>query len=111
MGYVRHHAIIVTSKDKEQLHELRSQANKIFSGNLVSDIIPGILNGQLSFVVVPDGSHEGWPESEQYDKARTNLINLIENMKYDDGSNSISYAELQFGDENGYDHLLRHNKA
>jgi len=111
MGYMCHHAVVVTSWSEAALKEAHAKAIELFKSVpidihrekgkpcLVSPIVPGIVNGYASFFVAPDGSKEGWDESNKGDKAREALIEFLRSKAYDDGSSNIQYAEVQFGDE------------
>ena len=57
MGYMRHHAIVVSSA-YVNLNNARSSARK-FNLN-PSQIIESRVNGYKSFFIPPDGSKEGW---------------------------------------------------
>lgn len=99
MGYIRHHAIVVTSHGDHAFNAHR-KAVLIF-GHLVSNIIDSEFNGYMSFFIAPDGSKEGWSDSDDYDSKRNEFISWIKSNVYEDGSNSISYAMLYYGDDNG----------
>ncbi len=113
MGYMRHHAILVTSWDSQKLREARNFAVTITGERLVTRIIDGLVNSQATFVVVPDGSKEGWAESDNGDQWRAHIISWIQNQRYDNGSNVLSWAEVQYGDDDRDDKLLRssHSEA
>jgi hypothetical protein len=68
MGYIRHDAIIVTTWDAKRLGKARDKALEL--GLLATEIIEGVVNGYVSFLIAPDGSKEGWPESDAGDEAR-----------------------------------------
>ena len=74
MGYMRHHAILVTSWDAKLLASAHAQAVKMFA--YVSPISPAFVNGYQSFFIPPDGSKEGWPESDA--GARSSLVTKME---------------------------------
>jgi len=107
MGYIRHHAIVVTSYG-ETTKLAQDKAKEIFGTN-VSEIVNSNVNGYQSFFVAPDGSKEGWEESEQGDKDRALFIEFIEQQKYEDDINSISFAELFYGDDEGDSEIVNHN--
>ena len=118
MGYIRHHAIVVTSWDKKLVEKARRKAMRIFNvkspyGNipkLVSTIITSPVNGYYSIFIAPDGSKEGWEESDNGDVNRDNFINWINEQAYEeDNSNSLSYAELFYGDDEGKSKIVKHN--
>ena len=107
MGYMRHHAIVVTSCNEELLTEAHKKASEIFSQ--VAPVTPETVNGYVSFLIAPDGSKEGWSHSEQGDKARDAFIKYLEAQRYDDGSISINYVEVQFGDDDGVTNIIRNS--
>ena len=74
MGYMRHHAIIVTGWDDKEGHlqKAHEYAKEIFSA--VSEITDEVINGFRSFLVPPDGSKEGWDESDEGDERRQKFL-------------------------------------
>jgi hypothetical protein len=117
MGYMCHHAIIVTSwndsllavahAEAERLAEAAAAEDLIHDWPIVSPIIASAVNDYGTFVIAPDGSKEGWVTSDHGDALRAAFIEWIEAQRYDDGSTSLDYALVQFGDENGDDRLLQ----
>lgn len=108
MGYTRHHAIVVSSWDVEKIKLANNKAKEI-CGSLVSDIIEGKINQVMSFFIAPDGSKEGWGESNLGDSLRGLFVDWINKQAYEDGSNSLGYAELFYADDNGQCEIVRHN--
>jgi len=97
MGYIRHHAIVVTSwKDSaiEQAHEV---ATKLFTW--VSPISPPAVNGYRTFFVPPDGSKEGWEDSNKGNDARDALVTYMKSVVYEDGSRPLAWFEAQYGED------------
>lgn len=109
MGYMKHHAIVVSSYDNKLLTKAHAKANEIFENKLISNIVDGIINDYQSFFVAPDGSKEGWDESDEHDKKRTKLIEWIDLQAFEDKSNAIDYSELFLGEDNGHSKVERHN--
>jgi hypothetical protein len=120
MGYIRHHAIVVTSYASfgSSLEDAHEKAKEIFNtmnhyndsrNNVVSEIVVSPVNGYASFFIAPDGSKEGWEESQDGDTKRELFIRWINEQAYEDGSNSISYAELFYGDDEGHSEIVNHN--
>lgn len=109
MGYIKHHAIVVTSWNDESINLARNKAVEIFDPQMVSDIVEGVTNSQFSFFIGPDGSKEGWIDSNTGDIKRDSFIEWIHTIDYEDGSNSLAYAELFFGEDNGKAAIERHN--
>jgi hypothetical protein len=122
MGYIRHHAIVVTGWD-EKFERAHAKAVELFKDiarnvlhrkegrSLVSPIIPGIVNGYKSFFVAPDGSKEGWEESDNANTARDRFVEYLRAQANDDGSTSLRYVEVQFGDDDKETLALRNSDA
>jgi hypothetical protein len=113
MGYVKHHAIVVTSWNEEAIKEAHKIATKIceqeLGRSLVSTLVEGVVNTQFSFLLAPDGSKEMWSDSDKGDVARHKFIKWINEQAFGDGSNRLSYAELFFGEDNGLSEITDHN--
>ena len=108
MGYIRHHAILVTSWSSDEIKRAHAQAVKCFGDKLVSWTETTQINGYGTFTVIPDGSKEGWPESDQGDERRDQFIDWLNQQRHTDGSGPFAWAEVQYGDENGINTILRH---
>ena len=108
MGYIRHHAIVVTTFEKSLIKPVHEKAIEIF-GLSVSNVVGSQVNGYYSFFVGPDGSQLGWTEDEAGDSRREQFIGYLKSLAYDDGSSSIDYAELFYGDDEGESAVTRHN--
>jgi hypothetical protein len=107
MGYMRHHAIVVTSWNSGMLEMAHSKAKEIFQQ--VAPITPETVNGYVSFLIAPDGSKEGWDHSDTGDRCRDEFIAWLDSQRYEDNSTSLQYVEIQFGDDNGFADILRHD--
>lgn len=104
MGYMRHHAIIVTSWERESLEKAHAEAKATFPD--VTSIAKGTSNGYCSFLIPPDGSKEGWDESKDGDKRREDFLSWLEIHRYD-GDARLQWAEVQFGDEDGDNRIIQ----
>lgn len=105
MGYMKHNAIVVSSWNEKHIKDARISAINIFGVGLVSEIINSKMNGYLSFFVAPDGSKEGWDESNQGDTNRQKFIKEIDVEDF-----YVDWAEVSFGgDEANIAHLVNHN--
>lgn len=117
MGYERHHCLVVTSWNAELLTEAHQAAVDIFAkaaaggypGMRVSEVVPSPRNGVTSFFVPPDGSKEGWDESEAGDGARNAFVEWLNARRYDDGSTSLDWVEVQYGDDERKTKITRHS--
>lgn len=74
MGTIQHHAIIVTGFNDTNMAKARRKALKIFYPEDVSEIVGNGMNGYASFFVGPDGSKEGWDDSNTGDERRQKFI-------------------------------------
>lgn len=103
MGYMRHHTIVVTSWDDELAITAHAQAEEVFTETacVVSALTPPATNGFRSFFVAPDGSKEGWTASNEGDEARSVFVEWMDSQRYSDGSTSLDWVEVQFGDDDG----------
>lgn len=104
MGYLRRHAIILTGGILEGLTDIRkahAKACEIFPW--VSPMSDPQVNGEISFFIPPDGSKEGWAESEAGNQRRDDFIAwLQENDRQVD-----CWVEVVFGDEAGAAYISR----
>lgn len=70
---------------------------------LVVGPIPSVVNGYVTYVFAPDGSNEGWSESDDGDRHRRQFAELFD-FKYSDGSSpcNVLVIDARFGgDEPG----------
>jgi hypothetical protein len=116
MGYMRHHMIVVTGWDKKIIWEAHMKACEIFfqpshGGNSVgvTPIMTSPVNHYYTFFVPPDGSKEGWNDSYDGDENRAAFIKWLDQQRYEDGSTSLNWAEVQYGDDDRDNRVLRHD--
>ena len=99
MGYIRHHAIVVTGFD-EKIGSAWHIASVLFAGIApVTPVTDEVVNGYRSFAVLPDGSKEGWEASAEGDDARAEFIDWMRQQENKDGSSPWSWVEMQYGDD------------
>ncbi len=108
MGYIKHHAIIVTGWKGEALEDAHKRAKAVF-GDMVSPLVKSATNGYISFFIAPDGSKEGWEQSNTSDRERESFINWLEDYMRDDKAGCLSYVELFYGEDNGEADIVKHN--
>jgi len=92
MGFVEHHAIVVTSWHEEHLKKAHSHA--IFLDMCVSDIIDSKKNGYHSFLIGPDGSKSGWEDSDIGDKRREQWKQFVLAEKF-----YLEWVEANYGND------------
>lgn len=100
MGYIRHHAIVVTCFSNVSAERARAKAIEL--DMKPSEIIETI-NSYASFFIPPDGSKEGWESSEDGNAKRAAFKSWLIN-----GSSNAwpDWAEVQYGDEGGHQYLV-----
>lgn len=108
MGYIKHHAIIVSSWQESAIKLAHEKAIEIFKDQ-VSNVIKSNVNSTDSFFIAPDGSKEGWEESNRGDIRRDLFIKWIQEQANEDESNCIDFVEVFFGEDNGEAKVIRHN--
>lgn len=101
MGTIIHHSIVVASWDLSALCAAHQIAHSL--GLQPSALQTGALNGYCSFFVPPDGSKEGWPESDRGNERRAQFKRWLVAFREADGSSALEWVEVAFG--NDYDRL------
>lgn len=109
MGYMKHHAIIVTSYDHVRLEACRNKAIELFHSQ-VSDIVFPVVNLHESFLIGTDGSDEGYNESDTGDEKRFEYRIWLENFCFSDGSSAVQWVELSYADDYDDPKILNHSK-
>lgn len=97
MGYMRHDAIVVTSWNSEAIEEAASVARKL--GLQVLGPSDCAMNLTRTLLVCPDGSKEGWEESDAFDAKRSEYIEYLNSVRYDDNSSSLSWVALSYSSD------------
>lgn len=93
MGYIKHHAIIITSWDDKILLKIKKKFP------VSSEIIKSHVNGYCSLFIPPDGSKEGWPDSDAGDEVRRKIKKYINSLAYKDKSNRVQYVEVSYDEK------------
>jgi hypothetical protein len=95
MGYVINHVIVITSWDDSVVNKAVEKAKSLG----MSVIGPGKhkVNSGASAMICPDGSKEGWVDSDVGDKQRSDFTEWARDQCYSDGSTCLSWAEVAFG--------------
>jgi len=105
MGYMQHHAIIVTSFADERV--IAAHAKAIELGMSVTNITGAVTNGYTSFLIGPDGSKEGWGTSDEGDAKRAAMVDYLDAQRYDDNSTALDWVVVQYGDDEMDTHIVR----
>lgn len=110
MGYIRHHAIVVTGQHDwdhnptlPSIIEARAMAVEL-GCRLVTEVVGPGVNNTSSFLVAPDGSKEGWKDSDDGDAARDAFVAwMCERGR----GGYYSWAEIVLGDDDAEAHIER----
>jgi hypothetical protein len=108
MGYIKHHAIVVTGWEVSQVSEARDYA--IRQQMTVTEVATSPVNGYWSFLVAPDGSKEGWEASLEGDIERDTFVLFLEQIEPGHGGRkfyALEWSELIYGDEAGPTRIVR----
>lgn len=131
MGYMRHHAILITTYDENLARQALAFAADIFRPvcltvfrgeveqeavtakikGIVSELAHSPINSYYSFTIFPDGSKEGWDVSDAGDEARGQLIAWMKTHRFSDGSSPFAWVEVQYGDDNWETRVCRDSDA
>lgn len=99
MGIINHNAIIATTWKNDEYERLKKWIKKFQPEDRILFLTGGpTCNGYLTVVMIPDGSKEGWPESDAGDVLRDEFVTELEKSKHDDGSSPWDYIEVGFGE-------------
>jgi hypothetical protein len=106
MSHPRHHAIVVTSWDEELIG--RAHAYALECCRHVTPIVGSAVNRYSSFLIAPDGSKEGWADSELGDARRAAFVRWADAQRYEDGSSSLEWCEVAYGSDDSTARITRH---
>lgn len=105
MGYMRHHAIVVTGFRDQDVEAARAKALDL--GMEVSEIVGPTVNGTVTFLIAPDGSKEWWDESNAGDERRSDFKAWCREQR----DCFLDWAEVQYGDDEAQSLLVDHSDA
>ena len=97
MGYVKHDMIAVTAFSEERMTLFEQAATAL--GLTLAGPVWSPVNGYLTTFVAPDGSKEGWPESDEGDSARVKIIEWLNAQRYGDNSSPYEWVHVQYGSD------------
>lgn len=106
MGYMRHDAIVVTSWNREAIDEAAAKARDL--GLEVLGPSAEVTNGVSTLLVCPDGSKEGWGESDAFDAKRAKYLEHLNSVRYGDNSSCLSWVALAYGSDDSEAAITAH---
>jgi len=99
MGVMNHNAVVATTWNDKCFDRLmlwlNEQPEQLRNLCLVGE---PHTNGERTICIVPDGSKEGWPKSDNVDELRQSLIERLKEDEYEDGSSPWCWVEVGFGE-------------
>lgn len=102
MGHIRHDAIIVTGWDSERVKRGRGMAELL--GLPCSAVVKSHVNGYESFLIAPDGSKEGWLDSDRGDELRAKWCAWIKTQP----EIYLDWVHVRFGGDEKEVEILGH---
>ena len=107
MGYMRHNAVIVTADGYAMKGRAGFPAPDVDAfrqslpakwQHLVIGPVPSVINDYVSFAFLPDGSKEGWDDSDAGDEYRQQFTDLF-SFAHEDGSTpfDVLVIDARFG--------------
>lgn len=97
MGYIVHNTIVVTSRVDKAISDAVQKAREL--GLEVLGPSPKAMNGYQTILVCPDGSKEGWYDSQQFDEKRKAFRDYLDDQRYEDNSSSLEWTEIAYGSD------------
>jgi len=104
MGYIRHEAIVVTSFGEEYIQKAKKFAEglKLHTTGIVKTI-----NGYCTFLIAPDGSKEGWIESDEHEQARKDWCVWADKQSVN--GVYFDYAYISFGGDDDHCRVIQYS--
>ncbi len=108
---------MITAHDQKLAEDLRKKIAELYKKNmeakngfqLISPVVQSLINNYFTFFIAPDGSKEGYDLSEDGDRVRQKVVELLESYQTTDGTFPVSYAELFYGDDTAPAKILHHH--
>ena len=97
MGYMKNNAIVVTSWNGQAIDEAAIKAREC--GLQVLGPSTVAINMIQTLLICPDGSKEGWDESNAFDAKRDAFIKYLKSVRHEDGSSCLSWVSLAYSSD------------
>lgn len=103
MGYIINHTIVVEGFDEADVIAARGAASAIFAGHNLHGLVTGVythaVNGTMTFMVVPDGSKEGWDTSANGDAARDEFVAWLRDARGATDPKYLDWVEIAYPED------------
>lgn len=114
---IRHHVIVVTSNQKEKLEKIRKEVIELYqskmeaknSSKLVGPIQESLINGFVTFLIAPDGSKEGYDASDDADRIRQLVVDLVRSFPSNEEEGYLQFVEVSYGQDDGKAQIVSNN--
>lgn len=105
MGYMRHHAIVVSGLTQDDMPGIvLAKAREIFGEDQIGKPVYATTNGYWTLLVPPDGSKEGWDVSNNGNTNRDTFIAFLKTMWH-----YVEWVEVQYADDEGMTCVCRYS--
>ena len=100
MGTINHNVVIATSFLPEIVDKMKLWYQYLLKEeqSLITISLRTEINGYTTFFCGPDGSKEGWTDSDKGDSLRDRFIQRLEADTFEDGSSPWEWVEIGYGD-------------
>ncbi len=97
MGTIQHDVVIATTWCQETQEKIEDY---VFNNLLVDKVVrhSARMGKYKTYILGPDGSKEGWDDSDRGDIWRFNFILFLESFTYEDGSSPVRWVEVSYGE-------------
>jgi hypothetical protein len=98
---MRHHGFLVTDWSEQDIQEVHKYALGLFGERMVTSLVGPAVNGYMTFAIGPDGSKEGWDESDDGNQRREEFKEFLHaHYKDEEGFFKVKWVEIQYADDN-----------
>jgi hypothetical protein len=106
MGYIVHHAIIITTWNGSRAETVADMATSM--GLQVLGPSERVVNRYRSILICPDGSKDGWDESDAGDVRRDKFLAWLDTQRYEDGSSDLDWVEIRYSPDDCAAQIVHH---
>jgi hypothetical protein len=113
MGRMEHDAVVIATHEARpgglpDLDAFRASIPEEYRALIVGPVVT-TYNGHVMYAMLPDGSKEGWPASDQGDEIRERFKALFR-QRYADGGSHDDWLHVRFGDPDEGDRIVERHR-
>ncbi len=107
MGVINHNAVIATTWSEKSFLKMQEWVASLEPFNTPAKSNPqelfhyanSLVNCYYTVILTPDGSKEGWDDSDRGDELRDRFVEQLGTVgKYEDGSSNWEWVEVSYGE-------------